>query len=81
MCRYLSDADHLTSSIDREKPLLGEPLDCVLNWNPPQSAAGCYCELGDRMHKWRLVLETVHYALVEHERRHDEFAGASTGSR
>ena len=36
------------SSIDREKPLLGEPLNSVLTWNAANSAAGCYCELGDR---------------------------------
>jgi len=70
MCRYIESAPLLMSSIDREKPLMGEPLNSVLAWDAANSAAGCYCELGDRMHKWRVVLETIHYALVEHERKH-----------
>jgi hypothetical protein len=68
MCRYLEDAASLMTSIEREKPLLGEPLNRILTWSPPQSAAGCHCELADRLHKWRLVLETIHYALVQQER-------------
>lgn len=67
MCRYLDDAQHLMAALDQEKPLLGQPLNNVLFWNSPASAAGCHCELSDRMHKWRLVLETIHYALVQQE--------------
>jgi hypothetical protein len=81
MCRYLDNAAHLMSSIDREKPLLGEPLNSVLAWNAAQSAAGCYCELSDRLHKWRLVLETIHYALVEREGSQDQFSSLPTESR
>lgn len=71
MCRYLEHATPLMTAIDREKPLLGEPLNRILTWAPPHSAAGCYCELADRLHKWRLVLETIHFALVQRERRHE----------
>jgi hypothetical protein len=67
MCRYLKDADPLMASIANEKPLLGEPLNRVLTWRPPHSVAGCYCEQSDRLHKWRLVFETIHFALVERE--------------
>jgi hypothetical protein len=67
MCRYLESPAPLMEAIDLEKPLLGEPLNSVLAWDGANSAAGCYCELGDRLHKWRLVLETIHYALVERE--------------
>jgi hypothetical protein len=67
MCRYLESPTQLMSSIEREKPLLGEPLNNVLRWDAANSPAGCYCELGDRLHKWRLVLETIHYALVARE--------------
>jgi hypothetical protein len=67
MCRYLESPDRLMTNIELEKPLLGEPLNNVLTWDAAQSAAGCYCELADRLHKWRLVLETIHYALVERE--------------
>jgi hypothetical protein len=31
------------------------------------SAAGCYCESTSRDHKWGLVFETIHYALVQKE--------------
>lgn len=74
MCRFLENPVPLMDAIDREKPLLGEPLNRVLSWDAANSAAGCYCELGDRLHKWRLVLETIHYALVEREREHENIA-------
>lgn len=67
MCRYLERPKQLMEAIDREKPLLGKPLNGVLEWQPAYSAAGCYCELNDRLHKWRLVLETIHFALAERE--------------
>jgi hypothetical protein len=68
MCRFIDSPERLMASIDSEKPLLGEPLNKVLSWDAATSSAGCHCELGDRLHKWRLVLETIHYALVEQER-------------
>jgi hypothetical protein len=68
MCRFIDSPAQLMAAIDGEKPLLGEPLNNVLSWDAANSAAGCYCELGDRLHKWRLVLETIHFALVERER-------------
>jgi hypothetical protein len=67
MCRYMNNAEHLMVAIDREKPLLGQRLNDVLNWQRPMSGAGCYCEPGSRKHKWGLVLETIHYALVQRE--------------
>jgi hypothetical protein len=68
MCEYLNDPEQLMDAIDREKPLLGERLNDVLAWQRKPSAAGCYCESASREHKWGLVLETIHYALVEKER-------------
>jgi hypothetical protein len=70
MCRYIENPATLLAAIDREKPLHEEPLNGVLAWESPVAVAGCYCEHSDRMHKWRIVLETIHYALVEHERQH-----------
>lgn len=68
MCRYVSNAEHLMVAIDHEKPLLGRPLNEVIAWQRPANvAAGCYCEPGSRKHKWGLVLETIHYALVQRE--------------
>jgi hypothetical protein len=67
MCAFLDDPRELQRAIDHNKPLLGCPLNDILTWNGPTGAAGCYCELNDRLHKWRLVLETIHYALVQRE--------------
>jgi hypothetical protein len=71
MCRYMTNAEHLMVAIDHEKPLLGRPLNDVLTWQRSNTAAvasaGCYCEPASRKHKWGLVLETIHYALVQRE--------------
>ena len=71
MCRYRDNPSQLMDDIDREKPLHGERLDAVLSWLREPSAAGCYCEQASRDHKWGLVLETIHYALVQKERMQD----------
>jgi len=54
-------------AIDQEKPLLGQRLNDVLTWQRAADSAGCYCEPASRKHKWGLVLETLHYALVQLE--------------
>jgi hypothetical protein len=64
MCRYATHGNELMNDIDREKPLLGQPLNNVFTWTRQWCAAGCYCEHASREHKWGLVLETIHYALV-----------------
>lgn len=64
MCRYLTNGNDLLADIDRETPLAGRPLNEVLTWSRPASAAGCYCERDSRQHKWGLVLETIHFALA-----------------
>ncbi len=71
MCRYREDAGALMSAIEQEHPLKGERLDAVLTWRRSPSPAGCYCEASSRNHKWGLVLETIHYALVQKELRLD----------
>jgi hypothetical protein len=67
MCRYMSNPEHLMVAIDHEKPLLGQPLNDVITWQRPVNNAGCYCEPSSRKHKCGLVLETIHYALVQRE--------------
>lgn len=71
MCQYLADADTLMAAIGQEKPLLGKKLDAVLEWHPPLSAAGCFCDAASRDRKWALVFETLHYALVQQESAQD----------
>jgi hypothetical protein len=67
-CEYLSNAAGLMRSIAGEKPLLGQPLDAVLIWPRAYSPSGCYCDADRRAHKWGLVLEVIHYALVQREK-------------
>ena len=71
MCRFVEDADALMAAIEREKPLKGERLDAVLEWKRMPAGAGCYCEASSRDHKWGIVLETIHYALVQRELAED----------
>jgi hypothetical protein len=68
MCAYLREGEGLVNAIARERPLLGQPLGAALFWQRPFSGAGCYCEAASREHKWGLVLETIHWALSEHDR-------------
>jgi hypothetical protein len=63
-CGYLDHRDQLMSAIAGESPLLGRRLDDVLCWQRSMFAPGCYCEEDSRQHKWGLVLETIHYALL-----------------
>jgi hypothetical protein len=64
MCEYLKEGNRLLDAVRADTPLLGQPLDAVLVWRRPVSAAACYCEPESRQHKWGLVLETIHYALT-----------------
>jgi len=67
MCKFVEDADRLMTAIDSEKPLIGQRLNAILKWRREPNGAGCYCEAQSRIHKWGLVLETIHYALVQKE--------------
>ncbi|HEX3744400.1 MAG TPA: hypothetical protein VHW09_10735 [Bryobacteraceae bacterium] len=67
MCQYQTSAGPLLAAIEREKPLIGQPLDSVLAWRRDSSPAGCYCDAASRQHKWGLVLETIHYALHKND--------------
>jgi hypothetical protein len=67
MCQYIEDPTRLMGAIDREKPLNGERLNAVLSWRRELSGAGCFCDASSRNHKWGLVFETIHYALVQRE--------------
>ena len=67
MCQYIENPAGMMGAIEREKPLGGEQLNAVLQWRREPNAAGCYCVASSRDHKWGLVLETIHYALVQKE--------------
>lgn len=68
-CEYIVDADNLMRDIAAEKPLLGRPLNDVLSWERPYNPSGCFCDITRRAHKWGLVYEVAHFALVQHEKR------------
>jgi len=72
MCEYMNNGEQLLKNIKKEEPLLGRPLDDVLKWERRYSPAGCYCDLDSRLHKWGLVLEVIHYALVQYEKQKSE---------
>lgn len=67
MCRYRSAAAPLMASIATDTLLLGQPIDDVLSWSRAPGGPTCYCEDESRAQKWGLVLETIHYALAQHE--------------
>lgn len=68
MCCWQEDAGAARALLERERPLLGEPLGAVLAWRPVRSPAGCLCAEPSRAHKWQAVLETLHFTL-HHETR------------
>ena len=67
MCRYMNNAEQLMVAIQQERPLSGRPLNDIISWNRPLIGPGCYCEPNSRKHKWGLVLEVIHFALVQRE--------------
>jgi hypothetical protein len=71
MCQYIKDGRQLMFAIEREKPLLGKPLNAVLDWNYMSNPAGCYCNPASRQHKWGIVLQVIHYAMVQHEKQNE----------
>jgi hypothetical protein len=67
-CEYLANAEPFMRAIADDKPLLGRPLNEVFAWERPHNPSGCFCDAARRAHKWGLVFEVTHYALVEWEK-------------
>ncbi len=68
-CEYLTGAESLMREITEDRPLLGRPLNDILNWQRTYNPSGCYCDVTRREHKWGLVLEVIHLALVQREKQ------------
>lgn len=68
MCSYLRAPELLFGAITGEKPLLHKNLEDVLTWKRQFSPEGCCCNPESRSHKWGIVLEVLHYALVKQEK-------------
>ncbi|MGB6042182.1 MAG: hypothetical protein WBF93_03395 [Pirellulales bacterium] len=64
MCAYRSAPERFMATIASEQPLLDEYLDDVFHWQPDVNPAGCLCLQSNRDHKWRIVLQTIHFALA-----------------
>jgi hypothetical protein len=62
-CSYLHNREKYKAGWESPPLIVGRPLDDVLGWDAPIQASGCLCNEADRNHKWRLVLETLHYWL------------------
>ncbi len=67
MCAYLDKPDRFMAQLRAHQPLEGQPLSKALTWQTPTSPAGCLCTRASQDHKWRIVLQTLHFALEEHE--------------
>jgi hypothetical protein len=68
MCRYRDHGPAFIEAIRNEQPLLGRSLDDVLRQQRTFAPAGCYCEPSARHHKWGLVFEVLHYALMRRQK-------------
>jgi hypothetical protein len=77
MCTYIKNPERLTAAIDEEKPLLGQPVNDIINWQRANRPSGCFCDKSSRYHKWGIVLEVIHYALVQKYARQDQVAEVS----
>jgi hypothetical protein len=63
MCGSTTFGRRFKSLVEEDLPLQGELLESVFRWHPEMSPAGCLCLQSHRVHKWRLVFETIHYSI------------------
>jgi hypothetical protein len=63
MCAFLDKSDGFMAQLRSHRPMIGELLKDALKWNPQVSPAGCLCTRANQDHKWRIVLQTIHYTL------------------
>ncbi len=65
MCAYLDKPDRYMTQLRAHQPLVGQSLSNALTWQSPTSPAGCLCTRASQDHKWRIVLQTLHFALED----------------
>lgn len=68
MCQYGEDPDAFMVTVQDGMPLAGKPLNDILKWKREYNPSACYCQPSSREHKWGLVLEVLHYAIVQREK-------------
>lgn len=65
MCEYVKRPNQLMSEVKNELPLIGQSINEVLTWDRDYDPEACYCSMTSRLHKWGLVLEVIHYSLLQ----------------
>lgn len=63
MCAYIKQGSAFLETIADHDALLGRPLAKALEWDPEVMPAGCQCTEAFQDHKWKVVLQTLHYRL------------------
>jgi hypothetical protein len=63
MCEYIQHGEEFWEQASNYMPLKGRFLDSILEWDPELNPAGCICERKHQNHKWRMVFQTIHFAL------------------
>ncbi len=63
-CAFRADEGQWREELQAEQPCLGQPVAAALAWSPTVSPEGCLCTAASRAHKWRIVLQTLHWALM-----------------
>lgn len=63
MCESISQPEQFMTMMRAQPALSGRLIDEVLHWQPEVNPAGCLCQQSNRDHKWRMVLQTIHFAL------------------
>ncbi len=71
-CAAKADYGDHRASVAVPPPLHGRPLAEALAWSPATAPDGCLCTEPARAHKWRAVLQTIHFAL--HSSTHENTA-------
>lgn len=63
MCAYLENPKNLMMHLGSEHPLRGHTLEAAVQCKDSVTPSGCVCKESDRNHKWKIVFQTIHYAL------------------
>ncbi len=71
MCQYLENPERMMTAIEREKPLARATVECGVVLATRSLRRWLLLRIPSRDHKWGLVLETIHYALVQMELAQD----------
>jgi hypothetical protein len=64
MCGWRQDPESIREALRQEPPFVGLDLERARAWAPEIRSSGCLCSAADRNHKWKIVLETVRWALA-----------------